>query len=46
MPAENATILFVDDDDANRRLFSWVFRNEGFRVVEAGTGTEALRLAC
>ena len=45
MPAESATLLFVDDDDANRRLLSWIFRNEGFRVLEAGSGAEALRLS-
>jgi signal transduction histidine kinase len=45
MPSENATILFVEDDDANRRLLSWIFRNEGFEVLEAGSGAEALRLA-
>ena len=40
-----ATILFVDDDGANRRLLRWLFQNEGFGVLEAGTGAEALRLA-
>ncbi len=45
MPVEPATILFVDDDAANRRLLSMIFRNEGFHVLEAGTGAEALRLA-
>ncbi len=45
MPSANATILFVDDDDASRRLLSWVFRNEGFHVLEAASGAEALRLA-
>jgi PAS domain S-box-containing protein len=39
------TILYVDDEEANRRSFSWIFRNEGFRVREAATGSEALRLA-
>src|SRR5207302_783763 len=41
----NATILFVDDDAAARSMLGWVFRSEGFRVVEAGSGAEALRLA-
>ena len=45
MPPLKSTILFVDDDDANRRLLSWIFRNEGFEVLEAGSGAEALRLA-
>jgi PAS domain S-box-containing protein len=37
--------LFVDDDDANRRLLGFIFRKEGFRVLEAANGVEALRLA-
>jgi signal transduction histidine kinase len=37
-----ATILFVDDDAAQRHALSWVFRNAGFRIAEAGTGREAL----
>ena len=45
MTGQSATILYVDDDDANRRLLGWIFRNEGFQVLEAGTGAEALRLA-
>ncbi len=45
MPHHNPTILFVEDDDANRRLLSWIFRNEGFEVLEAASGAEALRLA-
>ena len=45
MSATNPTILFVDDDAAARSMLGWVFRSEGFRVVEAGTGAEALRLA-
>ncbi len=39
-----ATILFVDDDAINRRAMSWLFRDAGFRVLEAATGTEGLRL--
>ena len=39
-----ATILFVDDDDANRRLMTWIFRSAGFQILEAGTGAEALHL--
>jgi PAS domain S-box-containing protein len=39
-----ATILFVDDDAANRQPLSWLFRHTGYRVLEAGTGEEALRL--
>lgn len=40
-----ATVLFVDDDEANRHAFSWLFRAAGFDVQEASTGREALRLA-
>jgi two-component system, cell cycle sensor histidine kinase and response regulator CckA len=39
------TVLYVDDDESNRRAFAGIFRQEGFEVVEAGTGGEALRLA-
>jgi CheY-like chemotaxis protein len=39
------TILYVDDDDANRRACTWLFRQVGFDVKEAATGQEALRLA-
>jgi PAS domain S-box-containing protein len=39
-----ATILVVDDDAANRRACGQFFRDAGFRVLEAGTGEEALRL--
>ncbi len=45
MPPHNAVILLVDDDDANRRLLSWMFRTEGFEVLEAGSGGAALKLA-
>jgi PAS domain S-box-containing protein len=39
------TILLVDDDDGNRQVLAWLFREAGFAVVEAGTGQDALRLA-
>jgi PAS domain S-box-containing protein len=39
------TILFVDDEPANRKSLACVFRQEGFEVREAATGQEALRLA-
>jgi two-component system, cell cycle sensor histidine kinase and response regulator CckA len=41
----SATVLHVDDDAANRQSLGWVLRAEGFRVVEAGTGADALMLA-
>ncbi len=40
----SATVLHVDDDAANRQSLGWVLQAEGFRVVEAGTGADALRL--
>jgi CheY-like chemotaxis protein len=45
MAAEGrSTILYVDDDPANRRTFSWLLRGAGYDVKEAATGGEALRL--
>jgi len=38
-------ILYVDDEEVNRRAFSWILQSEGFEVSEAATGDEALRLA-
>ncbi len=40
-----ATVLLVDDDQGNRQLFGWILREAGYRVLEAGTGDEALELA-
>ena len=40
-----ASILFVDDDPANRLAFSTVLRARGFTTREAATGGDALRLA-
>jgi len=46
MPASSRPrILYVDDEEANRRAFSWILQSEGFEVSEAATGDEALRLA-
>lgn len=39
-----ATILFVDDHAAVRRSMSDLLRHEGFHVLEAATGQEALHL--
>ena len=39
------SILYVDDDPANRRTFSMVLRHAGFETREAATGGDALRLA-
>jgi two-component system, OmpR family, response regulator len=39
-----AKILFVEDEPLARKLFCQVLRDEGYRVMEAGDGTEALDL--
>ena len=36
------TVLAVDDDDLNLKLFSKVLVREGYRVLEARTGEECL----
>ncbi|MEO5819003.1 MAG: response regulator [Vicinamibacteraceae bacterium] len=45
MPVRSAAILVVDDNEPTRYSTSRVLRNEGFTVMEAGTGQEALQLA-
>lgn len=40
-----STILFVDDDASNRHLLGVLFRDAGYRVLEASTGAEALEVA-
>ncbi len=40
-----ASILYVDDDNANRLAFSMVLRSAGFLTREAATGSDALRMA-
>ncbi|HZT81820.1 MAG TPA: response regulator, partial [Gemmataceae bacterium] len=45
MADQPPTILCVDDDEVNRRALTWVLQRAGFRVAEAGTGHDALRLA-
>ncbi|MGZ7094636.1 MAG: ATP-binding response regulator [Candidatus Angelobacter sp.] len=39
------TVLAVDDDEATRYSLARRLRGAGFRVIEAATGAEALRLA-
>jgi two-component system cell cycle sensor histidine kinase/response regulator CckA len=42
--SQRATILLVDDDDTARRAVRRAFEAEGFRVVEARSGSHALRV--
>ncbi|MCZ6514814.1 MAG: PAS domain S-box protein, partial [Acidobacteria bacterium] len=45
-PAESLqTVMVVDDDDPLRKLTREVFELEGYRVMEAGSGSEALKLS-
>ena len=39
------TILLVDDDEAIRRFVQRVLQEQGFHVIEASDGAEALRIA-
>lgn len=39
------TILIVDDDDFTREMYVDVFKNSGFRVIEAHDGMEGMDLA-
>jgi signal transduction histidine kinase len=41
----NALILSVDDNEASRYAIGRTLRQSGFRVIEAGTGADALRRA-
>ncbi len=43
--ASPITILCVDDDASNRRLYALSLQREGFEVREASTGADGLRLA-
>jgi PAS domain S-box-containing protein len=45
MITPNLTILHVDDDADNRMSLGWVLRAEGFGLLQAANGAEALRLA-
>src|SRR5262245_50953559 len=40
-----ATILNVNDDEATRYIITRILQREGFHVVEAANGGEALRMA-
>ena len=40
-----ATILFVDDEPGIREVVRWVLRQQGYTVLDAGSGPEALTIA-
>jgi two-component system, cell cycle sensor histidine kinase and response regulator CckA len=44
-PRGQETVLLVEDDSVLRRLFGNMLRTGGYRVLEAGDGTEAIRVA-
>ena len=44
-PASSPFVLVVDDEQATRELIARGLQKEGFRVLAAATGEEALRLA-
>jgi DNA-binding response OmpR family regulator len=43
MPDPSSTILLVDDEDAVQQLLTYPLEREGFRVLQARDGEEALR---
>ena len=45
MNPQDFWILNVDDDEAGRYAKSRILQRAGYRVLDAGTGTEALRIA-
>jgi serine phosphatase RsbU (regulator of sigma subunit)/DNA-binding NarL/FixJ family response regulator len=45
MTAERGRILLVEDTESSRYILGSWLRRAGFRVLEAATGTEALKLA-
>jgi Response regulator containing CheY-like receiver, AAA-type ATPase, and DNA-binding domains len=40
---DSATILLVDDEDSVQKLLTYPLEHEGFRVLHARDGEEALR---
>jgi CheY-like chemotaxis protein/two-component sensor histidine kinase len=45
LPDDSETVLVVDDQEGLRTLLTEVMRSKGYRVLAAGNGLEALRLA-
>lgn len=43
-PADQPVVLLVEDEPAQREVLSYNLEAEGFRVVQAGTGDEALMM--
>ncbi len=44
MPDVSPTILLVDDEDAVRKVLAFPLEKDGYSVVQAGDGEEAIRL--
>jgi PAS domain S-box-containing protein len=44
MKKKEFTILIVDDNTATVRILSYILKREGYKVLEAMTGTDSLRL--
>src|ERR1700751_2753167 len=44
MPEASPTILLVDDEDSVRKVLAFPLERDGYAVVQAGDGEEALRL--
>ena len=45
MPTQGALVMVVDDEPPIRRLIHRALEQEGYRVAEAETGRQAIRLA-
>ncbi len=43
--SSSPSILYVDDDESQSQAFAWLLEREGFRMRQARTGADALRLA-